>query len=97
MNVNRSSRQVRGRVWVGYQYCSDGKPANAYDVATSANNTVEVALNNDSDAALELLADIVTVQPWYIGSGLNGPLADALKQTAKIIRSRPAQIDAAIE
>ena len=72
-------------------------PENAYDVATAANNTVEVTLNNDSDAALELLAALVTAQPQYIGMGIESPLADALKRTAGILRGRKAQIDAAVD
>ncbi|MBZ0093956.1 MAG: hypothetical protein K8H75_01060 [Sulfuricella sp.] len=72
-------------------------PMNAVDVAASANNTVEVGLNEDSDAALELLAQMVAAQPQYIALGIENPLAAALKSTAGILRNRGAQIDAAVD
>ncbi len=71
-------------------------PMNAWDVAAAANNTVEVFLNDDTDAALDLLAALITAQPQYIALGIQNPLADSLKQTAGLLRNRGAQIDAAV-
>jgi hypothetical protein len=72
-------------------------PMNAYDVAMAGNNTVEVVLDEDKEAALELLAQIAAAQPQYIALGIETPLADALKQTGKILAGRGAQIDAAVD
>ncbi|HLO62595.1 MAG TPA: putative Ig domain-containing protein, partial [Azonexus sp.] len=72
-------------------------PMNAWDVANAGNNTVEVALNEDTDAALELLAQIISAQPQYIALGIEGPLAESLKRTAGLLRNRGHQIDAAVD
>ena len=57
---------------------------------------MEIALNEDIDATLELLAALITAQPQYIALGIQNPLADSLKQTAGFLRNRGAQIDAVV-
>lgn len=72
-------------------------PANAVDAVQATGNTVDAVINKDVDAALELLSQLVTAQPQYIGLGLNSPLSDSLKQTANILRNRRKQIDDAVD
>ncbi|WP_333839793.1 hypothetical protein, partial [Pelomicrobium sp.] len=72
-------------------------PMNAYDVYQSADNAVDVVINHDHEAALELLARLVLAQPQYIAIGTESVLAEQLKQTARIFAGRSAQIDAAVD
>lgn len=65
------------------------------ELAQTAETTVKVFVDKDQEAALELLAKIVTAQPWYIGAGIENPLAESLKQTVRNISKRKAIIDAA--
>ena len=46
---------------------------NAYDVSVAENNTVEIGINKETDAALELLAQLVSAQPQYIALGIEAP------------------------
>lgn len=39
-------------------------PFNAHDVYQAADNTVEITINHDRDAAIDLLIGLVTAQPW---------------------------------
>ena len=72
-------------------------PMNAYDVYQSADNTVDIVINQNHEAALELLARLVLAQPQYIAIGTESVLAEQLKQTARILAGRSAQIDAAVD
>jgi Ca2+-binding RTX toxin-like protein len=73
-------------------------PQNAYNAVTSAQSTVEVGINNRTDAALDLLAGILTSLPWYDAPGSGTALAETLKQTARIVdgKRRDRQIEEAV-
>jgi hypothetical protein len=66
-------------------------PLNLRDIYISADNSVEITINHNHEAALELLSQIVLAQPWYIGSGI--PLEDMLKTTARTLGGRDRYID----
>ncbi|WP_186289648.1 hypothetical protein [Methylomonas koyamae] len=72
---------------------------NTYDVVQSADNTVDIYLHEDTDAAIELLVRILAANPIYLGTGViaEQPLAEGIKRAAKLISGRQAQLDAAID
>jgi hypothetical protein len=72
------------------------KVENLHLVPRTTGNIVEVFVDDDVDAALELLVDLLMIQPFYGGAALNSPLDESLKQTARIIAGRGAVIDAAV-
>ena len=72
-----------------------GNPAGLYEVYQAGDNVVEVGINKDHEAALELLSAIVMTQPWYIGGPI--PLSESLKLTAKTLAGRGRYIDGKVD
>lgn len=71
-------------------------PQNGEIVYDAATNTVKAMISNDREAALRLLAQVVTAQPWYLGGALERPLAEALVGTAEVLNGRAEYIDSVV-
>jgi len=91
VNVSTPSANTADNLVNDIQAASD-----AYTVVSLGDGAVQVVTTKDPEAALDFLADIIMLQPWYLGSVMGDDFKAALKRTLQLFDGRDEYIEAQV-